>query len=104
MTNIEIECDEVTLNRTEKYGDIGVVLARQAPPESGDVTFAVPPGTRQFVCVVSWLRGERLLMSDRLEFSEEGGEISFGPFPLVVTTDEKLVNQVRATTAKGALS
>jgi hypothetical protein len=103
MTNYEIDTDVVTLNRSDRPDAIGQELARQPAPKSGDVTFLVPPGPRQFVCIVSWLRGEQMLISDRLEFAEEGGEISFGPFPLVVTTDEKHVKDVRVTTAKGAL-
>jgi hypothetical protein len=56
------------------------------------------------VCIISWLRGEQLLISERLEFTEAGGEISFGPFPLVVSADEHIANEVRVTTAKGAVT
>ncbi|HZZ48461.1 MAG TPA: hypothetical protein VFE65_16390 [Pseudonocardia sp.] len=104
MTTIGIECDEVTLHRSDAHGVVGEELARQPAPESGDATFSVPHGIRQFVCIVSWLRGERLLVSDHFEFSEVGGKISYGPFPLAVTTDERLVNDIRVTTAEGAIS
>ncbi|HZZ50230.1 MAG TPA: hypothetical protein VFE65_25360 [Pseudonocardia sp.] len=104
MTNFEIDCDEVTLNRCENPGNIGEVLARRPAPTSGDATFSIPPGRRQTVCIISWLRGEQLLISERLEFTEAGGEISFGPFPLVVSADEHIANEVRVTTAKGAVT